>query len=268
MPLSSGLLRSQSRNVTPQCPPRVQVQWLRPASWTRVPDRALKVLVDQPDECHGWRIQCREPLQAMILHIPDENRLRRQDLIFYRFKNKEIFSRKERNFVPNDVGAKALIRFRVNNSEVAFAFWCYSCRCVDILELSELDDLLTFHNNTLLLYCSLCALGNTRVCHALCSHVDQSQILYAIQDPYLPGLLRSAFYQLLFQVTACWRLDNINWQKNKYVLVFGEYLNTFYCFCPQGFPQQLHHSLSYDEPWIHSSYDWPNQRNHPLSQSY
>lgn len=82
MPLSSGLLRSQSRNVTPQCPPRVQVQWLRPVSWTRVPDRALKVLVDRPDECHGWRIQCREPLQAMILHIPDENRLRKKDLIF------------------------------------------------------------------------------------------------------------------------------------------------------------------------------------------
>ncbi|XP_039477547.1 ryanodine receptor 2 [Oreochromis aureus] len=160
MPLSSGLLRSQSRNVTPQCPPRVQVQRLRPASWTRVPDRALKVLVDRPDERHGWRIQCREPLQAMILHIPDEN------------------------------------------------------RCVDILELSELDDLLTFHHNTLLLYCSLCALGNTRVCHALCSHVDQSQILYAIQDPYLPGLLRSAFYQLLFQVflssytTACLMMNH------------------------------------------------------------
>ncbi|XP_044070697.1 ryanodine receptor 2 isoform X3 [Siniperca chuatsi] len=160
MPLSAGFLRSQRRNATPQCPPRLQVQHLSPVSWTRVPDRALKVMVDRPDECHGWRVQCSEPLQLMTLHIPDEN------------------------------------------------------RCVDILELSELDDLLTFHHQTLLLYGSLCALGNTRVCHALCSHVDQSQVLHAIQNPHLPGPLRSAFYQLLIQVhlsshtTACLMMNH------------------------------------------------------------
>uniref|UniRef100_A0A665VDB3 Ryanodine receptor 2b (cardiac) n=1 Tax=Echeneis naucrates TaxID=173247 RepID=A0A665VDB3_ECHNA len=146
MPLSAGLLRSQRRNATPQCPPRFQVQHLSPVSWTKVPAHALKVLVDRPDEVYGWRVQCSEPLQVMSLQIPDEN------------------------------------------------------RCVDILELSELDDLLIFHRHTLLLYCSLCTLGNTRVCHALCSHVDQSQILHAIQNPYLPGLLRSAFYQLIIEV--------------------------------------------------------------------
>ncbi|KAM9726666.1 ryanodine receptor 2-like [Menidia menidia] len=160
MPLSSGLLRSQRRNPTPQCPPRFQVQHLSPVSWTRVPDMALNVLVDRPDEHHGWIIQCHEPLQVMTLQIPDE------------------------------------------------------CRSVDILELSELDDLFTFHHNTLLLYCSLCALGNTRVCHALCSHVDQSQFLYAIQNPHLAGPLRSAYYQLLIQVflsshtTACLMMNH------------------------------------------------------------
>ncbi|CAB1444212.1 unnamed protein product, partial [Pleuronectes platessa] len=146
MPLSAGLLRSQRRNTTAQCPPRFQVQYLSPVSWTRVPENALQVLVDRPDEHHGWRVQCSEPQQVMTLQIPDEN------------------------------------------------------RCVDILELSELDDLLTFHHHTLLLYCSLCALGNTRVCHVLCSHVDQSQVLHAIQNPQLPGPLRAAFYQLLIQV--------------------------------------------------------------------
>ncbi|KAM6956587.1 ryanodine receptor 2-like [Aplochiton taeniatus] len=73
-------------------------------------------------------------------------------------------------------------------------------RCVDMLELSELSDLLTFHGHTLLLYSSLCAHGNTRKVHALCSHLDQSQLFYAIQSPRLPGPLRSAFYQLLIQV--------------------------------------------------------------------
>uniref|UniRef100_A0A673CUD6 Ryanodine receptor 2b (cardiac) n=1 Tax=Sphaeramia orbicularis TaxID=375764 RepID=A0A673CUD6_9TELE len=160
MPLCAGLLRSQRRNTTPQCPPRIQVQQLCPVSWTRVPECALKVSVDRPDDRHGWRVQCSEPLQVMSLHIPDEN------------------------------------------------------RSVDILELSELNDLLTFQHHTLLLYCSLCALGNTRVCHVLCSHVDQSQLFHAIQNPHLPGPLRSAFYQLLIQVhlsshtTACFMMNH------------------------------------------------------------
>lgn len=86
MPLSAGLLRSQRKNATPQCPPRLQVQHLSPVSWTRVPDRALKVMVDRPDECHGWRVQCSEPLQLMTLLIPDENRLkRRNDCVFFKF---------------------------------------------------------------------------------------------------------------------------------------------------------------------------------------
>lgn len=74
MPLSAGLLRSQRRNTAPQCPPRFQVQHLSPGSWARVPDCALRVTVDRPDDCHGWRIQCSEPLQVMSLHIPNENR--------------------------------------------------------------------------------------------------------------------------------------------------------------------------------------------------
>ncbi|KAK5854224.1 hypothetical protein PBY51_015313 [Eleginops maclovinus] len=164
MPLSAGLLRSQRRNAAPQCPPRVQVQHLNPVSWTRVPDGALQVTVDRPDERHGWRVQCHEPLQVMTLHIPDEN------------------------------------------------------RSVDILELSELEDLLTFHHHTLLLYGSLCTLGNTRVCHALCSHVDQSQLLHAIQDPNLPGRLRSAFYQLLMQVHLSSHTSACHMMSHEYIV--------------------------------------------------
>uniref|UniRef100_H3C4X6 Ryanodine receptor 2b (cardiac) n=1 Tax=Tetraodon nigroviridis TaxID=99883 RepID=H3C4X6_TETNG len=160
MPLSAGLLRSQRCNVTPHCPPRIQVQQLKPGSWTRLPSQAVKVVVDQPDAYGGWTIQCSEALQVMNLQIPDEN------------------------------------------------------RCVDILELSELDDLLTFHLHTLRLYCSLCSLGNTRVSHAICSYLDTSQFLHAIQNPHLPGLLRSVFYQLLIQVhlsshtTACLMMNH------------------------------------------------------------
>ena len=46
----------------------------------------------------------------------------------------------------------------------------------------------------------MCALGNTRVAHALCSHVDPSQLLFAIESPELPGPLRAGYYELLLAV--------------------------------------------------------------------
>ncbi|MEQ2177781.1 hypothetical protein GOODEAATRI_007209, partial [Goodea atripinnis] len=73
-------------------------------------------------------------------------------------------------------------------------------KCVDILELSERMDLLKFHYHTLKLYGSVCALGNNRVAHALCSHVDESQLFYAIESTYLPGPMRSGFYDLLISM--------------------------------------------------------------------
>ncbi|XP_046872563.1 ryanodine receptor 3 [Hypomesus transpacificus] len=73
-------------------------------------------------------------------------------------------------------------------------------RCVDIMELSELEELRTFHHHTLKLYGALCALGNTRVAHALCSHLDQSQLLYTIDNQYLSGVLREGFYNVLISI--------------------------------------------------------------------
>lgn len=51
-----------------------------------------------------------------------------------------------------------------------------------------------------MLYCALCALGNTRVAHALCSHLDQSQLLYTIDNQYLSGMLREGFYSVLIRL--------------------------------------------------------------------
>ncbi|KAA0711620.1 Ryanodine receptor 3 [Triplophysa tibetana] len=72
--------------------------------------------------------------------------------------------------------------------------------CVDIMELSEQEELRKFHHHTLKLYCALCAHGNTRVAHALCSHLDQSQLLYTIDNQYLSGMLREGFYGVLISV--------------------------------------------------------------------
>uniref|UniRef100_A0A8C4WZZ8 Ryanodine receptor junctional solenoid domain-containing protein n=1 Tax=Eptatretus burgeri TaxID=7764 RepID=A0A8C4WZZ8_EPTBU len=146
MPLSSGLFKSERRNLVPQCPPRVEVQILTPVVWSRLPNRFPQVLVGRVGERHGWIVQCSEPVSFMALQIPEEN------------------------------------------------------RCVDILELAELKNLLQFHSHTLMLYSAMCAMGNCRVAHALCSHVDQAQLLSAIENKYLPGLLRSGFYDILISL--------------------------------------------------------------------
>uniref|UniRef100_A0A8D0AH85 Ryanodine receptor 2 n=1 Tax=Sander lucioperca TaxID=283035 RepID=A0A8D0AH85_SANLU len=73
-------------------------------------------------------------------------------------------------------------------------------KSVDILELSEQRDLLKFHYHTLRLYSAICALGNNRVAHALCSHVDEAQLLQAIENKYMPGLLRAGYYDLLIDI--------------------------------------------------------------------
>ncbi|XP_051500982.1 ryanodine receptor 3 [Myxocyprinus asiaticus] len=73
-------------------------------------------------------------------------------------------------------------------------------RCIDIMELSEHEELRQFHYHTLKLFCALCALGNTRVAHALCSHLDQSQLLYTIDNQFLTGQLREGFYDVLISI--------------------------------------------------------------------
>ncbi|GAV02137.1 hypothetical protein RvY_12738-2 [Ramazzottius varieornatus] len=70
-------------------------------------------------------------------------------------------------------------------------------RCIDVLELIENEELLQFHARTLALYSSICSHGNHKVAHALVNHVDQKQLLFAIQSPYLSGALRQAFHDLL-----------------------------------------------------------------------
>lgn len=56
-------------------------------------------------------------------------------------------------------------------------------RCVDTLELPELPEMLTFHAKTLQLYCAVCSHGNFKAAHELIKHVDEKQLMHAIQDP-------------------------------------------------------------------------------------
>ena len=62
------------------------------------------------------------------------------------------------------------------------------CVCVfhrDVLLKKVL--LFSFHSETLRLYGAVCSHGNNRVAHELTKHIDEKQLMYLIQAPYLSG---------------------------------------------------------------------------------
>lgn len=73
-------------------------------------------------------------------------------------------------------------------------------RCIDILELIENDRLASFHAQTLKLYSALCFQSNYKAMHAICAYCDRKQLLYAIQNEFMPGILRQAFFDILISL--------------------------------------------------------------------
>ncbi|TKR86982.1 hypothetical protein L596_011471 [Steinernema carpocapsae] len=70
----------------------------------------------------------------------------------------------------------------------------------DVLEMIEKPEHLTFHRQTLNLYCKLASHGNQKVAHILCQHVDEDQIMYAVKSHYLSGQMRQGFHDFLIAV--------------------------------------------------------------------
>nr|QCQ73687.1 ryanodine receptor [Mythimna separata] len=101
-------------------------------------------------------------------------------------------------------------------------------RCIDILELIEMDKLLSFHSHTLTLYAALCYQSNYRAAHALCTHVDQKQLLYAIQSQYMSGPLRQGFYDLLIALHLESHATTMEACKNEFVIPLGPELKCLY----------------------------------------
>ncbi|XP_067007679.2 ryanodine receptor [Anabrus simplex] len=101
-------------------------------------------------------------------------------------------------------------------------------RCLDILELIEMDRLLSFHAHTLTLYAALCYQSNYRAAHALCMHVDQKQLLYAIRSEYMSGPLRRSFYDLLIALHLESHATSMEVCKNEYIIPLGPELKELY----------------------------------------
>ncbi|KAJ8665342.1 hypothetical protein QAD02_007004, partial [Eretmocerus hayati] len=114
-------------------------------------------------------------------------------------------------------------------------------RCIDILELIEMDKLLSFHSHTLTLYAALCYQSNFRAAHALCIHVDQKQLLYAIRAEYMSGPLRQGFYDLLIALHLESHATTMEVCKNEYIIPLGQELKDLYE------NEEMRHSLRYLE---------------------
>nr|XP_017105956.2 ryanodine receptor isoform X3 [Drosophila bipectinata] len=110
-------------------------------------------------------------------------------------------------------------------------------RCIDILELIEMDKLLSFHAHTLTLYAALCYQSNYRAAHALCQHVDQKQLLYAIRSEYMSGPLRQGFYDLLIALHLESHATTMEVCKNEYITPLGPELKELYS------EDEMQHSL-------------------------
>ncbi|XP_065200353.1 ryanodine receptor [Planococcus citri] len=174
LPLSAAVLQNSDRHVTPQIPPRLKVQCLKPNQWARVPNTSLQVHALKLSDIRGWSMLCEDPVSMLALHIPEED------------------------------------------------------RCIDILELIEMEKLLSFHAHTLTLYAALCYQANYRAAHILCTHVDQKQLLYAIQSEYISGPLRQGFYDLLIALHIESHATTMEVCTNEYIVPLGQELKQLY----------------------------------------
>nr|CAI5848298.1 unnamed protein product [Callosobruchus analis] len=174
LPLSAAVLQNSARHVTPQFPPRLKVQCLKPHQWARVPNQSLQVHALKLSDIRGWSMLCEDAVSMLALHMPEED------------------------------------------------------RCIDILELIEMEKLLSFHAHTLTLYAALCYQSNYRAAHVLCKHVDQKQLLYAIKAEYMSGPLRRGFYDLLIAVHLESTATTMEVCKNEYIIPISQELKDMY----------------------------------------
>ncbi|KAH9493479.1 Ryanodine receptor 2 [Dermatophagoides farinae] len=184
LPLSSAILKTSRKHLTPQCPPRLRVQYLQAYQWSRVPNQSLRPHSLKLSDIRGWSMLCEDPVSQLVIHVPEED------------------------------------------------------RCIDILELIENEKFLQFHSHTLALYGALCFQGNNRAAHIICDHVDEKQLLYAIQSEYMSGPLRTGFADLLIDLHLEIHANARNLTQNEFILPVNDGLRRLYL------DERMIHSIS------------------------
>ncbi|KAL7671399.1 hypothetical protein ACOME3_006297 [Neoechinorhynchus agilis] len=70
----------------------------------------------------------------------------------------------------------------------------------DILSVTENINNCRFCHKQFQLYATICAQSNCHTAYMLCDLIDERQLMYCIQNEYMPGDLRQVFYQVLFNM--------------------------------------------------------------------
>ncbi|XP_023320280.1 ryanodine receptor isoform X3 [Eurytemora carolleeae] len=101
-------------------------------------------------------------------------------------------------------------------------------RCIDMLELIENERLASFHAQTLKLYAALCFQSNYKAMHAICAYCDRKQLLYAIQNEFMPGILRQAFFDILISLHLESYVSTVEITQKEFIVPMTETLMELY----------------------------------------
>ena len=101
-------------------------------------------------------------------------------------------------------------------------------RCIDVLELIEHEKLASFHSQTLKLYAALCFQSNYKAMHAICAYCDDKQILYAIRNEFMPGVLRQAFFDILIALHLESYVNTVEITQKEFIVPMTEELDELY----------------------------------------
>lgn len=75
-----------------------------------------------------------------------------------------------------------------------------------------------------MLYEAVCAQSNNYVAHQVCKLIDEKQLMYCIGNPYLSGLLRKSFYDLLIKLHLEALVTSRSLTKYEYVIPLSSQL--------------------------------------------
>ncbi|KAK3736855.1 hypothetical protein RRG08_000604 [Elysia crispata] len=97
LPLSAAVFRGP-KSLIPTCPPRLDVQCLRPAHWARVPNQTLKASTLKLSGIRGWSMMCEHPVAMLAVYVPDEDRcydvlelIEKYELLKFHAKTLELY---------------------------------------------------------------------------------------------------------------------------------------------------------------------------------
>jgi len=107
-------------------------------------------------------------------------------------------------------------------------------RCIDVLELIENEKLASFHAQTLKLYAALCFQSNYKAMHAICAYCDSKQILYAIKNEFMPGVLRQAFFDILISLHLESYVNTVEITQKEFIVPMTDELAELYSDADMG----------------------------------